>query len=83
VLCKQSALCYACGLHILTENLVSLFIGVNDSGMLSAVATIGVQVAGALQQVISVDSCRMLMNSFGYVVPGYSTKIWDYSVADA
>ena len=72
-----------CGLHILTENLVSLFIGVNDSGTLSAVATIGVQVAGALQQVISVDSCRMLMNSFGYVVPGYSTKIWDYSVADA
>ncbi len=71
----------------MTEKLVSLFTGVNDSGMVSAVATIAAQVADALQQVISADSCRMLMSSYeygyAYVVPGYSTKICDYLVTDA
>ena len=62
---------------------MSLFAGVNDSGMVSAVATIAVQVADALQQVISVDSYRMLMSPDGYAVPGYSTKICDYSLVSA
>ncbi len=77
----MQAACF--GLRILTENLVSFFAGVNDSGMVSAVAPIAVQVADALQQVISVDSYRMLMSPTGYVGPGYSTKICDYSVTDA
>lgn len=51
--------------------------------MVSAVAAIAVQVAHALQQVISVDSYRMLLSPDGDVKPGYSTKICDYSATEA
>ncbi|DBA68337.1 TPA: hypothetical protein ACH3X2_013648 [Trebouxia sp. C0005] len=62
---------------------LELLLGVKDSGMVSAVAAIAVQVAHALQQVISVDSYRMLLSPDGDVKPGYSTKICDYSATEA